>query len=120
MIKRFLALLAALLLPLAACAGEASSSDAIVLYTLAPGAEALPLWETAAWQPPEGLEEMYALMQNARSYGDVYLVRMPSGRALASVSWMETQKPCSARELLRLWPQIAQNIAQKGVMVDDS
>ena len=120
MIKRFLALLAALLLPLAACAGEASSSDAIVLYTLAPGAEALPLWEAAAWQPPEGLEQMYALMQNARSYGDVYLVRMPSGRALASVSWMETQKPCSAKELLRLWPQIAQNIAQKGVMVDDS
>lgn len=118
--KRFLALLAALVMMLGLSCAQAVSTAPIATYTLPRGAEALHLWDSGAWTVPEGLEGLYYLMQNAEMYGDVYLVRMPHGRALVSVSCMKPENQYTAEELLGLWPQIAQNIAKEGVTVDAS
>lgn len=116
--KRFLTLLAALVM-MVGCVQTASASP-IATYSLPTGAQAVHLWDSSSWEIPAGLEGMYTLMQNAEMYGDVYLVRMPNGRALASVSVMKPDNALTAQELLALWPQIAQNIAKKGVSVDAS
>lgn len=119
MMKRFFAALVALCLLLgSALAEEATSASPIATYTLPRGAEALHLWDSGVWEIPEGLEEMYRLMQTADMYGDVYLVRMPHGRAMVSVSCMKPDHLRTAQELQALWPQIAQNIAREGVSVN--
>lgn len=112
MMKRLWAMLAAFLL----LSGSALASTPIASYTLPAGAEVLHLWDSGAWQAPEGLEGMYTLMQIAE--GNVYLVRMPNGRAMVSVSSTETPGGRTAQEMLELWPQIAANIAREGVAVD--
>lgn len=116
--KRFWALLAALVMLWGCAQAQEVASAPIASYTLPRGAEALHLWDSGVWEVPEGLEGMYALMQKAEMYGDVYLVRMPHGRAMVSVSCMKPENQCTAEELLALWPQIAQNIAKEGAAVD--
>ena len=120
MIKRFLALLTALMMFAGCACAQQLSSAPIATYTLPQGAEALHLWDSGLWEVPEGLEGLYYLMQNAEMYGNVYLVRMPHGRALVSVSCMVPENSRTAQELVDLWPQIAQNIAKEGVSVDAS
>ena len=116
--KRFLALLAALLMLISAASAQEISSTPIAAYALPSGAQAVHLWESSVWEVPEGLEEMYRVMQNATMYGDVYLVRMPHGRAMVSDSCMRPDNLRTAEELKMLWPQIAQGIAQEGVSVN--
>ena len=118
LMKRFLALLAAFVLMLG-CA-QAASTAPIASYKLPKGAQAVHLWDSGAWEIPAGLEGMYTLMQTAEMFGDVYLVRMPNGRAIVSVSVMKPDQHHTAAEMLALWPQIAQNIAKEGVSVDAS
>lgn len=120
MIKRFFALLTALMMFAGCACAQQLSSAPIATYTLPQGAEALHLWDSGLWEVPEGLEGLYYLMQNAEMYGNVYLVRMPHGRALVSVSCMVPENSRTAQELVDLWPQIAQNIAKEGVSVDAS
>lgn len=116
--KRFFAALLALMMLWGGTLAEGISSAPIATYTLPRGAEAVHLWESGVWVIPEGLEEMYRLMQTAELYGDVYLVRMPHGRAMVSVSCMRPDTLRTAEELKMLWPQIAQGIAQEGVSVN--
>lgn len=116
--KRFFAALLALMMLWGGALAEGVSSAPIATYTLPRGAEAVHLWESGVWEIPEGLEEMYRLMQTAELYGDVYLVRMPHGRAMVSVSCMRPDNLRTAEELKMLWPQIAQGIAQEGVSVN--
>lgn len=116
--KRFFAALLALMMLCGSALAEGVSSAPIATYTLPRGAEAVHLWESGVWEIPEGLEEMYRLMQTAEMYGDVYLVRMPYGRAMVSVSCMRPDNLRTAEELKMLWPQIAQGIAQEGVSVN--
>ena len=116
--KRFFAALLALCLLCGSALAEGVSSAPIATYTLPRGAEAVHLWESGVWDIPEGLEEMYRLLQTAELYGDVYLVRMPYGRAMVSVSCMRPDNLRTAEELKALWPQIAQGIAQEGVSVN--
>lgn len=116
--KRFFAALLALMMLWGGALAEGVSSAPIATYTLPRGAEAVHLWESGVWEIPEGLEEMYRLMQTAELYGDVYLVRMPHGRAIVSVSCMRPDNLRTAEELKALWPQIAQGIAQEGVSVN--
>ncbi len=116
--KRFWALLAALLMLISAASAQEISSTPIAAYALPSGAQAVHLWESGVWEVPEGLEEMYRVMQNATMYGDVYLVRMGNGRALVSVSCMQPKTLRTAEELHAMWPQIAMNIAKEGVTVN--
>lgn len=116
--KRFFAALLALMMLWGGALAEGVSSAPIATYTLPRGAEAVHLWESGVWEIPEGLEEMYRLMQTAELYGDVYLVRMPHGRAMVSVSCMRPDNLRTAEEMKMLWPQIAQGIAQEGVSVN--
>jgi len=116
--KRFFAALLALMMLWGGALAEGVSSAPIATYTLPRGAEAVHLWESGVWEIPEGLEEMYRLLQTAELYGDVYLVRMPYGRAMVSVSCMRPDNLRTAEELKALWPQIAQGIAQEGVSVN--
>lgn len=109
--------LALCLLTGGALAQEVSSTP-IATYDLPAGAEALYLWDSGVWEVPEGLDEMYRLMQTATMYGNVYLVRMANGRALVSVSCMPDDHGRTAQELKEMWPQIAQNIAKEGVSVN--
>ena len=115
--KRFLTLMLAFWLSAAVACAQAQP---IATYILPEGADAQPVWNTAEWDIPEGLEYMYALMQQTQGTDNVYLVRMPNGRALVSVSSSTPIRRLSAQEMLDLWPQIAQNIANEGVGVDAS
>ena len=115
--KRFWALLFALWM---AVTGACAQEQPIATYIMPEGAEAQPVWNTAEWEIPSGLETMYQLMTNAAMDGSVYLVRMPNGRALVSISCCTPKRSMSAQELLDLWPQIARNIAKEGIGVDAS
>ncbi len=115
MLKRVLALLLIFVLSLSAALAEEGT---IASYALPEGAQVKTLSDAGDWTAPQGLETMYALMLNASKGGDVYLVRMPKGRALCSISCTNMPSPLSAQELLSLWPQIAQGIANEGVSVD--
>ncbi len=116
--KRFWALLLALCMLISGAAAQEVSSTPIATYVLPAGAQAVHLWESGVWEIPEGLEEMYRLMQNATMHGNVYLVRMDNGRALVSVSCMNPDALRTAEELHAMWPQIATNIAKEGVTVN--
>ena len=118
--KRFWALLLALLLMISAASAQEVSPTPIATYVLPTGAQAAHLWESGVWEIPEGLEEMYRVMQNAAMYGNVYLVRMGNGRALVSVSCMQPEILRTAEELHAMWPQIAMNIAREGITVNDA
>ena len=114
MFKRLLAVLLALLLPVAAL------SEGMIASCVVPdGAEMLFLTETDAFIVPDGLEDMYRLMQSATLNGDVYLLRLRNGRALASISCTQVSAPRTAEQLWELWPQIAQNLALEASAVND-
>lgn len=114
--KRLLWLLAALCLMIFPALAQAEGS--ICSYTVAQGAEICTIHEADGLSVPQGLEGMYALMRTANSFSDVYLIRMPNGRALASVSCTTLSEPCGARELLALWPRIAEAIGREAAYVD--
>ncbi len=120
LLKRFAALLMALMLFVSGAVAENISATPIATYTLPIGAEALQLMDSDLWTPPEGLEQMYTLMQNADPYGHVYLIRMKNGNALVSVSCTTAVNDRTVHDLQQMWPQIAQSIANEGAAVDAS
>ena len=107
--RKLLALAACLMMIL--CMTAALGEGSIATYELPPGAEVRYISEASDFAVPEGLEPMYALMQNASPYGDIYLVRMKNGQALVSVGCSITANPRTAEELHARWGQIAQKIA---------
>lgn len=83
------------------------------------GSESLFITEAPAFEQPDGLEGMYALMLDANGESDVYITRMRYGRALVSVSCTTGAGPGTAQELEKLWPQIARSIASDVVYLDE-
>ena len=116
MTKRMLALVLSLMLFIPAALAQ---EDTIASYALPDGAEVCYVTDVASLAVPDGLQPMYDLMQQAVLRGDVYVLRMPCGRALASVSSTPVRTTRSAEELLSMWPQIAANIAKEVVSVND-
>lgn len=116
MLKRLLALLfCLLLLSPAALAQEGSFAT----YQLPQGAQVLYITQAQEFDIPAGLEPMYHLMQHATLQGDIYLMRMPNGRAMVSVGCSPVAEEMTAEELLALWPEIALNIGREVEWVDD-
>lgn len=111
MLTVWLALLAALL-PLRAQGEEWE-------ITLPQGAQLCALEDAASLEAPEGLEPMYALMREGQSDSQVWVARMPHGRALASISRTDMGSEGSAQELLALWPRLAQALAPEALYVDE-
>lgn len=116
--RRLVAVLLALLM-ISSCAFAAQDAP-IASYGLPEGAEVFYLTQASEMPVPEGLEGMYALMGRAAQRGDVYLIRMGAGRALASVSCTPVYGDVTAQDLLALWPQIAQGIEAEGAEVDEA
>lgn len=112
--KRVLAVLTALWM-LGACA---LAEEPIASYTMPEGGEVCHVLDSASITAPAGLEGMYDLMRQTSLRGDVYLVRMPHGRALCSVSCEALEAPVTAEELLALWPAIAENLGESAAWVD--
>ena len=94
----------ALSLSLVLLAVPALSEETFATCQIPQGAESLFVTEAGAFEAPDGLEGMYALMLDANSLSDVYLTRMRYGRALASISCTSGVKPGTAQELLRSGP----------------
>lgn len=114
-------LMAAVLALLLVCSSALAAQDVpIASYDLPEGAEVFYLSESGAMEAPDGLEGMYDLMSTAASRGDVYLIRMANGRALASVSSTPVYESVAVQDLLALWPQTVQTIALEGAQVDES
>lgn len=113
-------LAAAVLALLILCSSALAAQDApIASYGLPQGAEVFYLLEAAGLQAPAGLEAMYGLMRSSSAMtGDVYLIRMKNGRALASVSCVPVHQQLTAQQLADLWPRIAQSIELEGAAVD--
>ena len=97
----------------------ALSEETFATCQIPQGAESLFVTEAGAFEAPDGLEGMYALMLDANSLSDVYLTRMRYGRALASISCTSGVEPGTAQELLSLWPDVAARIAQEALYVND-
>ena len=74
------------------------------------GVEMLPVFQAGQFDVPEGLEPMYELMRKTGSPNDVFLARMPHGRALLSLSYSQVDHPYTADELLALWPQAEERL----------
>lgn len=89
----------------------------IASYELPEGAKTCHVLEAQTLEVPEGLEALYAAMTQVSPSGDVYLVQMPHGRALVSVSCQRARRSFTAEELRELWPQIAQNLGESAVSV---
>lgn len=109
----------ALSLSLVLLAVPALSEETFATCQIPQGAESLFVTEAGAFEAPDGLEGMYALMLDANSLSDVYLTRMRYGRALASISCTSGVEPGTAQELLSLWPDVAARIAQEALYVND-
>lgn len=116
--KRWLAALLALLL-MHSCA-LAQGERPIALYELPDGAQVRFLSEAGEFFPPEGMDAMYELMNDASWLGNVYLIQMAGGYAMASVSCREVANPLTAEELLSLWPRIAADLSFRVEAVDSS
>lgn len=116
--RRLIAVLLALLM--ISSWAFASQDAPIASYGLPEGAEVFYLTQASEMPVPQGLEGMYALMGRAAQRGDVYLIRMGAGRALASVSCTPVYNDVTAQDMLALWPQIALGIEAEGADVDES
>lgn len=116
--RRLLA--AALALLLMFSTALAAQDAPIAYYGLPDGAEAFYLTDAADMAVPEGLEGLYRLMTAASQRGDTYLVRMPHGRALASVSCTAVYEEKTAQEMTELWPAIREGIRSEGAQVDEA
>lgn len=115
--KQGLALLAALavLWLFGACA--LAEEAPIASYEMPAGGQMSHISEAESLLPPAGLEALYQAMREGDPRSDLYLVRMPHGRALASVSCQRTRRAFTAEELLALWPSIEQNLGETAVSV---
>ena len=112
--KRFCALVLALVMFCGCALADSSRPASIATYTLPAGAEAVHLMDADAWDVPEGLEVMYAMMKNADPTGNIYLTRMKHGRALVSVACSEPESIPDLQQLLAMWyDTIAQTIADE-------
>lgn len=116
MTKRLSALLLTLVL---ICGLSFAAAETFASYQLPQGARVCYVTEAGELEAPQGLESMYALMSTAAARTDVYLMRMPHGRALVSVSCSPVAASRTAEELLTLWPRIAANIGKEVAYVDD-
>lgn len=109
-----LLLLLALLCPCAALAdGETFAS-----YRLPSGAETVPVTDIRNLSAPEGFEAMYSAMGRVSLNGDTYIVRMPNGLALASVSWRPLRRALTLEDLVAMEPQFAAALYQDFTYVD--
>ena len=116
MLKRLLALLFCLLFLMSSAVAQ---EESFATYQLPQGAQACYITQAKELDVPEGLEPMYNLMQHATMLGDVYLMRMPNGRVMVSVSCAPVENELTADELLALWPEIALNLAFECEWVND-
>lgn len=116
MMKRRIVLLSILLM---LCLLPQAGAETFAAYQLPQGSQACYITDSGSLEPPEGLEPMYALMSTAAARTDVYLMRMPHGRALVSVGCSQIANPLTAEELLERWPRIAQNIGREAAWVND-
>lgn len=82
------------------------------------GVEMLPVFQAGQFDVPEGLEPMYELMRTTSSPMDVYLARMPHGRALLSLSYAPVDRDYTAEELLELWPQARERLRAEVVQIN--
>lgn len=101
-------LLAALLL--AGVAG--AEGEAGVAYKLPEGAVMVPASELGAQQVPEGLQEMYALMQKQSDGSTVFVFRMKHGRALASIGISPLAESVDINALYGMWQSIAKTMSR--------
>lgn len=85
---RFLALLTAVLLVFAPLAQATSH---IAYFHQPEGSAMYALDEMGAAAAPQGLEDLYALFAQGNPEATVYVFRMPNGRALLSISCLETE-----------------------------
>lgn len=115
--KQGLALLAALaVLWLFGACGLAEDAP-IASYEMPAGGQMSHISEAESLLPPAGLEAMYQALCEGDPWSDLYLVRMPHGRALVSVSCQKARCDLTAEELLALWPRIEQNLSETALSV---
>ena len=84
------------------------------------GVVMLPVFQAGQFDIPEGLEPMYELMRQTSSPMDVYLARMPHGRALLSLSYAQVERDYTADELLAKWPEAQERLRAEVVHLGDS
>ena len=94
MLKRLLALI---LICLSLASAAYAQDGSFATYQLPQGAQACYITQMQELDVPEGLEPMYNLMQHATLQGDIYLIRMPNGRALVSVGCSPVEEELSAQ-----------------------
>lgn len=107
-------LLTALLAMIPAALAEEEAESGFGTFLQPEGVELCAVEEAAGLAAPDGLEDMYALMQRCNPFASAYVFRMPEGRALMSVACTTTGSPKTALELLESWPQILNALQGEG------
>lgn len=116
MFKRTVCLLLMLAL-LCHCAALADG-ESFASYRLPSGAETVLVTDIRTLTVPEGVEAMYSVMGRVSGNGDTYIVRMPNGLALASVSWRPLRRSLTLDDLLAMEPQFAAALYQDFACVE--
>ena len=99
--RQWLALLLTALLAMAPAAlAEEEAESGFGTFLQPEGVELCAVEEAAGLAAPDGLEDMYTLMQRCNPFASAYVFRMPEGRALMSVACTTTGSPKTALELL--------------------
>lgn len=111
--NRLLALLTAALLLVAPLA---QATDHIAYFHQPEGVEMFALAEMGAAAAPKGLEDLYALFAQGNPASTVYVFRMPNGRALLSISCLETDSPGTTEALYEQRQALATGL--QGSMTD--
>jgi len=108
--NRFFALILALMMLWLPCA---QATDHIVSYLLPEGSQLVSIRDFDQLEIPEGLEDMYAMFADGNTDATVYIFRMPNGRALLSVSCLETDMVMTGDELYAMRDSIADGLCEQ-------
>lgn len=114
--KLLAALLAAVLL--ICCASALAEDEPMVSFQQPDGVEVCEVRDLGYFPAPEGLQPLYALMQDANDASSPYVFIMPNGRALMSLASTTVAQPGSAQSLMDAWADIALSLANQAESVN--
>lgn len=110
--KRFTAIVLALMLVLSLCVVHAEDDSQWCSYVRPEGVQIYSLEDFSRDLAPAGLEGMYDVMTDANAVSNVHIFTMPNGRALLSVACYTDASHGTVQDLYDNWDSVAQAMSE--------
>ncbi|MBE5778962.1 MAG: hypothetical protein E7331_06465 [Clostridiales bacterium] len=116
--KRFTAIVLALVLALSLCVVHAGEKVQWCTFSRPEGVEVYSLSDFSRDLAPEGLEGMYDVMTDANTESNVHIFAMPNGRVLLSVACYTDENHGTVQDLYNNWDSVAAGMGQDAVSIN--